>query len=157
MGKRLYKQLILSGREERCEICGTRDWQNQPLVLQVHHKDGNRRNNSLDNLQILCPNCHSQTDNFCSKNRKISKKLYYCSVCGKQLSEETKTGLCRDCWNKEQQKRSNKPNKEELIKKCEELKSYSKVSKEYNVSDKTIRKWCESYNFLIKDLNGKRP
>lgn len=57
-----YKQLIKSGRLEQCEICGCVDWMGKPLKLQVHHRDGNRDNNDLNNLQILCPNCHSQTD-----------------------------------------------------------------------------------------------
>ena len=42
-----------------CELCGISSWMGVPLVLELHHKDGNHYNNSLDNLSLLCPNCHS--------------------------------------------------------------------------------------------------
>lgn len=42
----------------------------KPITLEIHHIDGNRKNNSLDNLQILCPNCHSQTSNWRSRNQR---------------------------------------------------------------------------------------
>lgn len=54
--------------EKKCSICGITDWNNKPITFELHHKDGNSKNNNLDNLEILCPNCHSQTDNFRSKN-----------------------------------------------------------------------------------------
>lgn len=151
--KSLYKKLIESGRECKCEICGIKDWQNKSIILQVHHKDGNPKNNDLSNLQILCPNCHSQTDNYCSKNRKVEKKHFYCKNCGKEITERTITGLCRNCWNQTEIKASKCPSKEQLISDCKELKSYSKISKKYGVSDKTIRKWCMKFGFLIKDIN----
>lgn len=153
--KSLYKKLIESGREEKCEICGISVWQNQPITLQIHHKDGNPKNNDFSNLQILCPNCHSQTDNYCSKNRKKIKEKFYCSQCGKELYERTISGLCKDCWNKFQIQNSKCPSKDELLSKCYELKSYSKISKFYNVSDKTVRKWCSKYDIDLKNLNIK--
>lgn len=52
-----------------CSNCGlTDEWNGEKLVLQLHHKDGDRTNNELTNLTFLCPNCHSQTDNYCGKN-----------------------------------------------------------------------------------------
>lgn len=57
-------------KDKVCEMCGIRDWNGRELVFELHHIDGNRNNNSLDNLMILCPNCHSQTDNFRNKSRK---------------------------------------------------------------------------------------
>ena len=128
MGKKsLYKKLIDSGREGKCEICGISNWQDKPITLQVHHKDGNPKNNDFSNLQILCPNCHSQTDNYCSKNRKTKIK-HYCSKCGKEIKERTVTGLCRDCYNQSEKDKSKCPSKEELLKNCYRLKSYSKLS-----------------------------
>ena len=55
----------------KCERCGLSDWKNKPITLQLHHIDGDRKNNDLNNLEILCPNCHSQTDNFGNKNRNV--------------------------------------------------------------------------------------
>lgn len=61
---------LLKIRERKCECCGLSEWNNLPITLQAHHIDGDRTNNTLENLSLLCPNCHSQTDNFCSKNIK---------------------------------------------------------------------------------------
>lgn len=52
----------------QCECCGITDWNGAPLKMQVHHKDGNRWNNTLDNLMVLCPNCHALTDNYGAAN-----------------------------------------------------------------------------------------
>jgi 5-methylcytosine-specific restriction endonuclease McrA len=65
---RLYKERI---KQRSCEVCGTCKWQNKLLALELNHLDGNRQNHLLNNLKLLCPNCHSQTDTFRSKNRKI--------------------------------------------------------------------------------------
>ncbi len=68
-GYRFVKKLI-ELRGHKCECCGNSEWQGQPITLQVHHIDGDKCNNCLENLQLLCPNCHSYTDNFGSKNKK---------------------------------------------------------------------------------------
>lgn len=53
-----------------CQICGQKPIHNNlPLTLQCHHIDGNRANNLLENLQILCPNCHTQTDSYAKSNK----------------------------------------------------------------------------------------
>lgn len=68
---KLKNRLIKEGiKENKCECCGISEWNGKPLNLELHHIDGNSCNHLLDNLQLLCPNCHSQTDNFRSKNIK---------------------------------------------------------------------------------------
>jgi 5-methylcytosine-specific restriction endonuclease McrA len=53
-----------------CSACGLKDsWQDKKLVLQIEHKNGNRKDNRLKNLTFLCPNCHSQTETFAGRNR----------------------------------------------------------------------------------------
>ena len=52
-----------------CECCGISKWQEKPISLQVDHIDGNPHNDKLQNLRLLRPNCHSQTDTFAGKNR----------------------------------------------------------------------------------------
>ena len=53
-------KLIRDGiKEKKCEICGAFIWQGKELPLELHHIDGNHFNNDFNNLQILCPNCHS--------------------------------------------------------------------------------------------------
>lgn len=58
-------------KENKCEICGVSKWNGMPLNCQLHHKDGNKHNNCIDNLIIVCPNCHSQTSTFTAKNKKL--------------------------------------------------------------------------------------
>lgn len=64
---RLLKEGLL---ENKCAICGVKEWNNKQLNLELDHIDGNRVNHELINLRLLCPNCHSQTDTYRSKNKK---------------------------------------------------------------------------------------
>jgi len=63
---RLIKEGII---KNKCSECGLTDWCDKPLNMELDHIDGNRTNHSLDNLRMLCPNCHAQTDTYRSKNR----------------------------------------------------------------------------------------
>jgi len=51
-----------------CEGCGEKQWAGRPIPLEVHHEDGNPLNNEMQNLKLLCPNCHALTDNYRGKN-----------------------------------------------------------------------------------------
>lgn len=53
-----------------CCNCGLNEWQNKFINLELHHIDGDNQNNARNNLVLLCPNCHSQTDNFRNKNTR---------------------------------------------------------------------------------------
>lgn len=63
---RLLKAGILTNR---CEECGLSEWRGKPLSIQIDHINGVRNDNRLENLRMLCPNCHSQTETFASKNK----------------------------------------------------------------------------------------
>lgn len=66
----LRERLIEAGLKERCgERCGLTEWQGEPIPLQLDHIDGDRTNNQLTNLRILCPNCHALTRTWCARNR----------------------------------------------------------------------------------------
>ena len=67
LNKRLVKDKIL---EYKCSCCGIFEWNNREIVLQLDHIDGNNSNHILENLRLICPNCHSQTDTYCGKNKK---------------------------------------------------------------------------------------
>lgn len=54
-------------------MCGGIKWRDGPIPIQLHHIDGNRKNNELFNLEILCPNCHALTENYCGKNKGNGK------------------------------------------------------------------------------------
>lgn len=66
----LLKDLVKDGyKKYECEYCGIVDWRGKQITLQLHHVDGDRFNFQFNNLLILCPNCHSQTDNWGNKKR----------------------------------------------------------------------------------------
>ncbi|MGF1428856.1 HNH endonuclease [Kitasatospora sp. LaBMicrA B282] len=69
-GARLRTMLVLLGRPERCEGCGTPPtWHGRPLTLEVDHIDGDWLNNQERNLRLLCPNCHATTETYCGRNK----------------------------------------------------------------------------------------
>ena len=124
---KLKNKLIESGlKEEKCEICGITEWLDKPVKFHLHHKDGDHYNNELSNLQILCPNCHSMTDNYGVYNSdryKENKGKYYCKICGKELKKKRKTGLCEECYKK------SRPKKEKTQEKYEHIKDICPICK----------------------------
>lgn len=70
---KLRKRLLEEGIfEYKCSCCGLKEWLNQPIPLELHHKDGNKNNNNLENLELRCPNCHYFTDTYKTKNWSTS-------------------------------------------------------------------------------------
>ena len=65
-------QAIIALRGHKCENCGSTEWLNNPIPLEVHHIDGKELNSELDNLILLCPNCHALTDKY--RGRNINKQ-----------------------------------------------------------------------------------
>lgn len=62
----LRRRLVAEGvKEARCEGCGLDSWQGRPIPLELDHVNGDHTDNRLENLRILCPNCHSQTETWC--------------------------------------------------------------------------------------------
>ena len=54
-------------KEYKCERCGIDEWLGGRIVIELHHMNGDSKDNRLENLQLLCPNCHSQTHNYCMR------------------------------------------------------------------------------------------
>lgn len=59
----------------KCSICGISEWNNNHITLELEHKDGNSENNLEDNVCLICPNCHSQTETYKGKNKGNGRHL----------------------------------------------------------------------------------
>jgi DNA-binding CsgD family transcriptional regulator len=71
----LKSRLIKAGlKENRCEECGITEWRGKPLSMELHHVNGDGRDNRLENLRLLCGNCHAQTDNWGGRGRKRKRQ-----------------------------------------------------------------------------------
>lgn len=59
----------------KCALCGnTGGWNNKKLVLQLDHINGDHKDNRIENLRLLCPNCHSQTETFCTRQLRAKSE-----------------------------------------------------------------------------------
>ena len=73
---KILPRLVKEGyKKYQCECCGITEYNNKSISLELNHIDGNNGNHSLDNLEVLCPNCHSQTDTYRSKKLKLKRKV----------------------------------------------------------------------------------
>lgn len=161
--KKLIKDKIL---EAECSSCKLSDWQGKSIPLELDHIDGDNTNNELENLRILCPNCHAFTDTYRGKNKKTARsakevnemvdslantkivETKICLSCNVEYSKSDDFGkgkyYCSNlCYNKMQEKF-------ELT--ADELKELvwkypsTKIALMYGVSDKAIEKRCKKYN-----------
>lgn len=167
---KLKYRLLDLGWEDKCNICGLKDWLGNPITLHVDHINGISGDNRLENLQIICPNCHQQTETWGNKKDKGSMvKLLNTPDLGSGAeglvgwSLTTPTKKCIDCDKKcscnatrckscEAIRKNNnikkRVSKEQLILDLKDLKTYVEISKKYNVSDVSIKKWCKFYNLV---------
>lgn len=56
--------------KNECSQCGLTLWQNKPITLELDHINGENRDYRIENLRLLCPNCHAQTDTYCRGKKK---------------------------------------------------------------------------------------
>jgi hypothetical protein len=67
---KLRKKLLKEGIfNNKCSCCGISEWNNKEITMHLDHIDGDSSNHKKDNLRMLCPNCHSQTDTWCGRNK----------------------------------------------------------------------------------------
>lgn len=144
-----------------CMECGnTGNWNGKKLTLHLDHINGDRKDNRLENLRFLCPNCHQQTDTWGAKNMKKNRIKYSapiiekcCKMCKTPFKfKKTKRGriYCSDKCSKEYMSK-HIPLKNELLQIMVEKKGvFLQVASYYGVSDNAVRKWCKKYNIPHK-------
>jgi len=65
------RRLLAAGLlKNACEECGLAEWRGRPLAIQIDHRNGVNDDHRLENLRMLCPNCHSQTATYAARNRR---------------------------------------------------------------------------------------
>jgi Zn finger protein HypA/HybF involved in hydrogenase expression len=121
--------------DEVCSRCGNEGFHfGDKLVLQLDHIDGDPSNNYLENLRFLCPNCHSQTDNYAGKKLKIRT---FCK-CGQEKDKVSKN--CNKC--KVDHRSVEWPPNEELERLLSENSLY-RVSKIIGCSNNGLKQKCK--------------
>lgn len=156
-------RLIEDGtKEHRCEVCGITEWNGKPTPLDLHHIDGNKYNNVFENIQIICPNCHAQTESYCGKNTGKNYKEKYlskfesigvvresirekpCTICGMLTKNFS---YCSNSCKGIGLRSVEHPSKEQLEKDLEET-NFTQTGKKYGVSDNAVRKWAKQYELI---------
>ena len=139
---KLKKRLLAEGvKEYRCEKCKRTEWEGKPIPLELHHINGDNTDNRIENLQILCPNCHTFTDNYGGKNQKINK-----------IKEE----------KKKKEKGLSNEEKKEIIKCSLCNDSIKKIAEKTKHSERTIKKVLHENNINVnknasnKEMNDKK-
>ena len=140
---RLRRKLIETGiKKAECEKCGGKEWRGRPIPLELDHINSDHWDNRLENLQILCPNCHYQetTDRKKTVPKRPKNPKMPCRDCRKPASRKR----CRQCANKNrvQKTKIQWPSREEL----EMLVSKHPatiLAKQLGVSDKAVEKRCK--------------
>ena len=163
----LRKKLIEEGiKENKCERCGITEWMGDDVPLELHHLDENHHNNNLDNLVILCSNCHAQLHGYnkatkieAVKHKKrikpapskityeLEDKKRYCQVCGKELKPDQKRFCSKECLRIYGGKR---PPLEELTLLKNSGFSNIDIAERYSVTEAAVRKWFKKYDITTK-------
>lgn len=144
--KSLKNRLVSEGlMKNKCFTCGNDgEWNGEKLVLQIDHINGVNNDNRLENLRLLCPNCHSQTETFCGRRLKMYGS---CDDCGDRIHRKSKK--CLKCSSK-----SNGVNQRRFEISKEDLKELisnypmTTVGKMLGVSDNAVRKRCKTFGLL---------
>lgn len=178
---KLRKLLIRDGlKEEKCECCGLTEWMGKKIPLELHHVNFNHNDNRLENLQILCSNCHGIVHDYCNtkytkessididalndvlNTKEIDPKFILKKKQKEPKKEENVERIKRNKslnpTEKEmeyhiRERKCERPSKEELNKLIHE-KPFVQIAKMYGVCDKSIAKWCKWYGlpYRKKDI-----
>lgn len=146
-------------KEHKCEKCNRTEWEGEEIPLQLHHINFNHFDNRLENLQILCANCHSQLHNLNSAKTTMErnydilingktteevftdKAVYRCKICGKIITKGA--NYCDSC-KKKLISENGAPSREELINTLKECRTLVEAGRKYGTTDKVFKRWLRA-------------
>lgn len=140
-GTNLKKRLYEMGWKKECSECGIgAEWNDKPLTLQLEHINGVHNDNRLENLRLLCPNCHSQTTTFAGRSsRGTFSRVRKTCECGMII--HSKTGMsCHSCSSGIRYGSVDRYPSYNVLKAMVEDMGYSAVGRKLGVSDNAVRK-----------------
>lgn len=172
------KRFILERDNYSCVKCGfdTVHPDDGKPVVEVNHIDGNSSNHKQENLETLCPNCHSLTPNYRARNTgfgseyrrlkarkynnpdyvatKVEKTIYYCA-CGE--AKEKRAVNCKKCavTLRKEQNLFQGTTPDVLFKRLE-MESYTQIAAEYGAADNTLRAHLIAAGFVLPKKNGNK-
>lgn len=180
----LRKRLVAAQlKENKCEICGITEWNSKPAPLELHHINGNHYDNRLENLQVLCCNCHAQTDTYkrrmrvrtnpntihikevptrISKQKTLIEKHCANPNCNKLFipSKRTQKYCCQKCASEGRKiELSNNSDaqiitRESLIEGAKTVNNIKALADKFNTSRTTIRKYLDQFG-LLEEFKAK--
>ena len=151
------RNYLLEKFNYRCQKCGWGEANptTGKVPLEIHHIDGDYRNCTESNLEVLCPNCHSLTPNFGSLNKEgrgeTNTRKCYCVDCGKSITNGAIR--CSECEHKN--RITEKPATREELKALIRSTPFTAIGEKFGVSDNTIRKWCIRYDLPTRKKDIK--
>lgn len=144
--KRLIKDNFLKNKCQKCGNLGIH--MGEKLVLHLDHINGIRNDNRIENLRLLCPNCHSQTSSYCGKAKK---NICFCKSCG-SIKKTKKSVLCSKCNYRTQKTNSKIQISNSEIQNLLCQNSLNKISKMLNISFTGLKKHCIKNNIQYKGV-----
>lgn len=150
----ITKNLVLN----ECSICKLPPiWNNKPLIFHLDHINGDHFDNRIENLRLLCPNCHTQTDTYTGKNTAKYKEKQ-CSECSSKLKRNNITGKCAKCITKEKNtgkcSECNVNDRFRTYLKCKECIKKQPEKKKCKVCNKTIIRTSNKHDYHMRCING---
>ena len=167
---RAIRNYLFEKHDNKCQICG---WGKENphthlIPLQIHHIDGDCTNNKEENLQLLCPNCHSLTETFGGSNensKRLDRRLKYvkaeieedknkditevsrCIICGKKLEKGQMTFCSQRCYKRSYIKNITKEQILDVFNK-NKGNSYESISKKLGISKTTLERKCKQFGIM---------
>lgn len=118
----LKKRLIKTGKkEEKCECCGLTQWNGVSIPLELHHINGKHNDNRIENLLLICPNCHATTENYCGRNKKRKENTVVRNAIEVNYDEEVAL----------------------IIKYAKEKCNFTYIAEQMGLTDNGVRKRCK--------------